>query len=300
MEKGVVNALTIDVEDAVNQAMRNFFKTDMEPTVRVYNNTMRLIDLLHIYDTKATFFILGEVAKTFPGLIKEISNRGHELGIHGYSHTRYYNLSKKDVRQEIIKTKHLIEDLTGVQVVGHRAPEFSINPNTQWVLDILLDAGIKYDSSIYPANTGRYGWPGFNKNIGFVILNNHRKIIEAPLPVINYFGKDIPTCGGGYLRIYPYFVTHHSFKKIMTDRPVIVYLHPYEIDPPPFDDFYMKAYRQAPLKTRIQLKKYWINRTSVTNKIRKLLQDFEFNTLNNVINESLRVDLKAFTIEDVN
>ncbi|MBE0652829.1 MAG: polysaccharide deacetylase family protein, partial [Bacteroidales bacterium] len=214
----ITNALTIDVEDAVNQAMRNIFRTEMEPTIRVLNNTVRFLDLLSQYNTKATFFILGEVARTYPALIRRIAEHGHELGIHGYSHDRYYNMTPEKAKEEILSSKHLIEDITGVAVIGHRAPEFSIGKNTLWVLDILLDAGIKYDSSIFPVRSDRYGWPGFVKEIGYLDLADGRKIIEAPLSVVNILGREFPSCGGGYLRAFPYFFTDLAFRQIMKQR----------------------------------------------------------------------------------
>ncbi len=287
MKNDLVNALTIDVEDAVNQAMRNFFSTEMEPTIRVFDNTMRLLDLFAEYDTMVTFFILGEVAKTFPGLIKEISGRGHELGIHGYSHARYHKLSKKEVREEIIRAKKAVEDITGIEVVGHRAPEFSINKETMWVLEILIDEGIKYDSSIFPANSGRYGWPGFEKDIDWLTLDDGRRIIEAPLSTVTYLGKTIPACGGGYLRAFPYFFTSYAFNKNLKHRPVNVYLHPYEIDLPPFQQFYMDEVRKSTLKHKVKLKTYWFNRKSVMPKLRRLLETYKFDTMRKVIENTI-------------
>ena len=285
------SALTIDVEDAVNQAMRNLFGKPMEPTFRVYDNTLRLLDLLFEFDTRATFFILGEVAKAYPVLVKEIASRGHELGIHGYSHTRYDRLSKEKIREEIVGTKHLVEDISGEAVIGHRAPEFSVNQENMWVLEILLDAGIKYDSSIVPAKSRRYGWQGFSKDIDWIRLVNGEKIVEAPLSVLNYLGKDLPVCGGGYLRAFPFFVTSQAFRVIQKSRPVNVYLHPYEIDPPPFQQFYMDALRTSPLKHRLLLYGYWFNRKTVMPKLRRLLSSYRFDTMQNVINRTLNVEL---------
>jgi polysaccharide deacetylase family protein (PEP-CTERM system associated) len=282
------NALTIDVEDAVNQAMRNLFDKPLEPTVRVYENTSRLLDLFTEFDTKATFFILGEVARSYPGLIKEIANRGHELGIHGYSHTRYDLLTREKIKEEIFTAKNLVEDISGVEVLGHRAPEFSINQDNIWVLEILLEAGIKYDSSIFPAKLKRYGWQGFNKNIDWLTLENGGRIIEAPLSTINYFGKEVPVCGGGYLRAYPFSYTNTTFRLIQKKRPVNVYLHPYEIDVPPFQEFYMEEVRKSSSKTRWKLHAYWYNRKTVVPKLRKLLMAYQFDTLDKVIQATLK------------
>jgi len=283
------SAITVDVEDAVNQAMRNFFGTEMEPTKRVYENTIRLLDLFSEYNTRATFFILGEVAQTFPELVKKISRDGHELGIHGYSHTPYNRLTNSEIRTEICKTKNLVEDISGNEVLGHRAPEFSINrSNFSSIMKILMGAGIKYDSSIVPVRTKRYGWPGFTKDIDWVTVENS-KIIEAPLPTYGFCGKEIPVCGGGYLRSFPYYFTKHSFNHVLKERPVITYLHPYEIDCPPFQEFYMDALGKSTLKEKIKLHSYWFNRKTVIPKVRRLLGTFNFDSLSRVIENSLDV-----------
>lgn len=282
------HAMTVDVEDAINQAMRNFFGQEMEPTVRVYDNTMRLLDIFAEFDTKATFFILGEVAKTHPGLIREIASQGHELGIHGYSHARYTQLSRAEVKEEITRAKKLVEDISGVEVIGHRAPEFSINQNNLWVFDILISAGIRYDSSIFPAKSRRYGWKGFKKEIDWFELDNGMRIIEAPLSTVRFMGKEIPACGGGYLRVFPYFFTNQAFKVISHSRPVNLYLHPYEIDPPPFQQFYMDEISHSSLKSRLKLKGYWFNRRTVIPKLRNLLSTYRFNTMESVIYTQLK------------
>ena len=284
------NALTIDVEDAVNQAMRNIFSQPMEPTYRVLENTGRLLDLFSEFEAKATFFILGEVARSYPELIKKIAVHGHELGIHGFSHTRYNLLSRDQVREEIVSAKKLVEDISGSEVLGHRAPEFSINQDNRWVLEILLEAGITYDSSIFPVKLNRYGWKGFNKDIDWFTLDNGGRIIEAPLSTINYFGKEVAVCGGGYLRAFPFIFTDSAFRKIQKIRPVNVYLHPYEIDPPPFQEFYMEEVRKSSLRAKWKLYAYWYNRKTVMPKLGKLLRRYRFDTLNNVIQATLKAE----------
>lgn len=291
MNSSVLNALTVDVEDAVNQAMRNFFNMDMEPTSRVWDNTSRLLDLFDEYNVKATFFILGEVAATFPDLVKKIAGRSHELGIHGYSHTRYTELAREEVRGEIKRAKCLVEDIIGAEVIGHRAPAFSINQNNKWVLEILSEEGIRYDSSIFPINSGRYGWQGFNREIVIIGLDNDKEIIEAPLATVKSFGKLFPACGGGYLRALPYQYTDYAFRKIMHQRPVNVYLHPYELDIPPFQEFYMNEVRKSSMMNKLQLKAYWYNRSSVIPKLRRLLGNYRFTTLKDVINNALDISL---------
>lgn len=291
MISSLQSALTVDVEDAVNQAMRNFFGTEMEPTYRVYDNTMRLLDLFDEYNSKATFFILGEVAKTYPELIKEISKRNHELGIHGYTHITYDKLSREQVKAEIVEAKKLVEDISGVQVLGHRAPAFSISRETFWVMEVLAEAGIQYDSSLFPATTNRYGWSGFNKDIDWIKLDNGMKIIEAPMSSLKVLNKEIPVCGGGYFRAFPYFFTRFAFSKVLSTRPVNVYLHPYEIDSPPYQQFYMDEVSQSSFKNRMKLRGYWFNRKTVVPKLRNLLDTFHFDTMRSVINIQLKTKI---------
>jgi polysaccharide deacetylase family protein (PEP-CTERM system associated) len=286
MEKRI-HALTVDVEDAINQAMRNFFGQEMEPTHRVGDNTRKLLELFAEFDVRATFFILGEVAESHPELIREIAAQGHELGIHGHSHARYTQLSRAEVKEEINRAKKVVEDVSGMKVIGHRAPEFSINRDNIWVLDILVDAGIRYDSSIFPAESGRYGWKGFAKDIDWLELDSGKRIIEAPMSTIRMLGRDVPACGGGYLRAFPYEFTSKAFRKIGRERPVNLYMHPYEIDPPPFQPFYMEEIRKSPLKSRMKLKGYWFNRSTVMPKLRKLLETYRFSSLGSVIDKRM-------------
>jgi polysaccharide deacetylase family protein (PEP-CTERM system associated) len=287
------HALTVDVEDAVNQAMRNFFLRDMEPTERVYDNTRRLLDLFAESGVSCTFFILGEVARTFPQLIREIAKRGHELGIHGYSHRRYHFLSEPELREEVYRAKASVEDLTGKEVIGHRAPEFSISGENLWVLDLLLDLGIKYDSSIYPVKTARYGWSDFNPSIDWLETGSGRKIIEAPLSVVKYGGKTLPASGGGTFRAFPYGFTRSAIRRLEKDQSYIFYMHPYEIDIPPFQEFYMDAVRNTSFRNKLKLRMYWFNRQSVYPKLSRLIREFRFAPLREVISSRLGTDFQS-------
>ncbi|MDF1576029.1 MAG: DUF3473 domain-containing protein [Bacteroidales bacterium] len=291
MRTDMIHALTVDVEDAVNLAMRYFFARDMAPTYRVKENTLKLLDLFDFFHTKATFFILGEVAETYPELVREIANRGNELGIHGYSHTRYDKLNRKQVFSELKRAKQEVEDVSGQQVLGHRAPAFSINQENSWVLEVLVEAGLKYDSSIFPAGTGRYGWPGFQKDIRRISLRNGTEIIEAPMSTLSILNREFPVCGGGYLRIFPYGMNKFAMNKISGKRPVNMYMHPYEIDPPPFQDFYMDQVRKSSIKARLQLQAYWFNRKTVIPKLSKFLGAYEFDSLSKVIMSELNIRL---------
>jgi polysaccharide deacetylase family protein (PEP-CTERM system associated) len=280
---GVKSAVTVDVEDAISLAMRNFFNKRVEPTERVLKNTRQILNIFRAYDVKGTFFILGEVADKYPSLVKEIDRAGHEIGVHGFSHIEFFKMTPGKAFNEISNAKKLLEDIIGKQVFGHRAPAFSINRGTSWAFDVIADAGFTYDSSVMPVNAVRYGWGKFNKDIHCMDLEQGKKLLEVPLSTYKILGREMPVCGGGYFRLFPYFVNRYAFRKILKKRPVIVYIHPHEIDTGPYQQFYMKLISKASFKQKYHIKSFWLNRGSVEKKIRKLLQEFSFTTIYNLI-----------------
>lgn len=281
----ITNAFTIDVEDGISIAMRDHFNIQMDPTERVKTNTEIILSLLESHQVKATFFILGEVARKYPELVKKISRQGHEIGAHGYSHKQYYLLPPEDVKQEVFTTKALLEDITGRSVFGHRAPAFSIMPTTAWALSIIEEVGFIYDSSIMPIRTSHYGWPGIRRDIHALLLPDDRKLIEVPLSVVNILGKTIPACGGGYLRYFPYGFTRKAFQIIQSQRPVIVYLHPYELDIAKYPDYFYAAQDSLSFSKRLPIKLFRLNKGTVKRKLNSLLKEFHFGPMIEIINE---------------
>jgi polysaccharide deacetylase family protein (PEP-CTERM system associated) len=283
----MINAFTIDVEDYHNILARDWLDRDGPPTGAVVHNTHRLLDLLAAHETRATFFLLGEVAEHHPQLIRDIAAAGHEVGVHGYYHRQLFKLTPDTFRREIRDAKARIEDLAGAPCLGHRAPAFSIRQDTQWGLDVLADAGFRYDSSIYPIRGRRYGWAGFPKHIHEMTTPNGRRIIEAPPATVTLFGVDLPACGGGYLRHFPYAVTRAFMRRIQRARPAIVYIHPYEIETTdrPLDTAGLSRERAARALrfNRSQLR----NRHTVGAKLERLLTEFEFAPLRDVIQQAL-------------
>jgi len=278
------SALSIDVEDGINIWMRDLFNIEMAPTRRVIANVNVLLGLFSENEVKATFFILGEIASAYPELIKRIFSYGHEIGVHGYHHDQLFKLTPEKAREDIYYAKTLIEDITGDRIYGFRAPGFSITNNTKWGLHVISELGFKYDSSIVPAKGDRYGWPEFSKEIHRLILPGGNTLLEVPLSVINILGKPIPVCGGGYLRYLPYNFTRKAFRIIEKDRPVIVYLHPYELDKDKYPDFFYKAKASANFKKRVSLAFYRINKGTVEGKLRNLIKEFQFKPIIEIIN----------------
>jgi polysaccharide deacetylase family protein (PEP-CTERM system associated) len=265
--------------------MRDNFNKNIPQTQRVVKDTNKILDLLDSHKTKGTFFVLGQVAEAFPGLIKRISSEGHELGVHGYDHLLFHKMDYKKAYNELDKAKKIIEDIGGQEVCGHRAPAFSINKNTSWGLDVVAEVGFLYDSSVMPSNVARNGWPEYDKDICLHTTEKGRRLIEVPMSIAKIFNKDVPVGGGSYLRLFPYELTKHLFKKIQEHRPVILYVHPYEVDNQRYPDFYFDELAKANWQKRNKMKSYWINRQSVYPKLNNLLSNNKFDTVKNILIE---------------
>ena len=283
----MIHALTIDVEDYHSVIGRDWLDRDGPPTRAVVENTRRLLALMAERDVRGTFFVLGEVAESFPELVREIAAGDHELGVHGYYHRQIFKLTPESFRQEVEPAKLLIEEIAGVTVQGHRAPAFSIMPNTSWALGVLADVGFRYDSSIFPIKGRRYGWPGFPLDIHRMRLDGGKTMIEAPLSTVNVFGRRFPACGGGYLRHFPSGLTQWAIRRVEHDRPAIVYLHPYEIETPcaAISTEHLKPGAAARVQRfhRLQVR----NRHTVERKIHALLDAFEFAPLGEIVDQTL-------------
>jgi len=280
----MINALTIDVEDYWSILQQDWLgRMDAKPTEAVLKNTRWFLDTFASRNVKATFFILGEVAQAFPQLIKEIADQGHEIGVHGFYHRQIFKLKPDQFKNDIGAAKKLLEDISGKQVFGHRAPAFSINKDTQWALEVLEELGYKYDSSITPMAGKRYGWPGFKKEIHEMKLPNGKSIIEVPMSTITILGKELGI-GGGYTRHFPYFYTKWAINHTQKTRPAVIYMHPYEIDldQSRYYDFDIPADVQKKLAKvhRFQIR----NRKFTKYKLEKLLSCFEFTSIINLLN----------------
>jgi polysaccharide deacetylase family protein (PEP-CTERM system associated) len=280
----MIHALTIDVEDNHRIVARNLLGDDGPPTDAVVRNTTRLLGHLRTRNVRATFFVLGEVAATFPELVRAIVADGHELGAHGFHHYEVHRLTPERFGQEVRDAKAVLEDVSGARIQGHRAPTFSITPQTRWALDILAELGLRYDSSIFPFRRGqRYGWEGFPLDIHEMRLDHGRSIIEAPLPVVSIWGKRLPACGGGYLRHFPYWYTDWAMRRVQRDRPAIVYLHPYELDTSPTPAWLQAKLIAAGKPARFYLAHQGRNRRTVESKLVRLLGSFRFAPLIEII-----------------
>lgn len=294
------SSITIDVEDGINIAMRDHFQILMPPTERVVVNVESLLELFEQYNTKATFFILGEVSEAYPGIVKRIYSRGHEVGVHGYTHDQLFKITPQKAAADILKAKDIVENTIGNKVYGFRAPAFSIVPETSWAFEMLANIGFKYDSSVVPAKMGRYGWGGFEQQIVRLNLSGEITLIEASLPVVNIFGRKIPACGGGYLRYFPLMFTQLAFSHIQKRQPVIMYLHPYELDIERYPDYFFDARKKLTFKKAMPLMFYRYNKATIKSKLSSMLFKHRFLPLNEIIeNLDKEKSLKTLNLRDI-
>ncbi len=233
MSETVINALSIDVEEYFQAEAfaelvpRRQWETQSS---RVEVGTGQLLELCARHQTKATFFILGWIAERHPQLIKEIAAQGHEIGCHGSEHQLIYNQSATEFRECVRKSKRILEDISQQQVLGFRAPTFSITEKSLWALDILMEEGFIYDSSIFPIKHDRYGIPKASRFPRKI--SEDRNFYEFPPSTLCLGGVNFPVAGGGYLRLLPFCYTKWGINQLnQNGHPAMVYLHPWEIDP---------------------------------------------------------------------
>jgi polysaccharide deacetylase family protein (PEP-CTERM system associated) len=230
------NILSFDIEEhfQVSGLASAISRTDWDRhSSRVEKNTDTILSILGRHDVKATFFILGWIAERHQSMLKKIRAAGHEIASHGYEHKLIYDMTPDEFRADIKKSLDIIEGIAAVKVKGFRAPSFSLSANDLEKFQILADLGITYDSSLFPMKHFRYGDATSVPLAPFEIIHNGKAILrEYPMTVVDFLGRRIPAGGGGYFRLYPDFLIKRNFKKVNAEnRPVIVYLHPWEFDP---------------------------------------------------------------------
>lgn len=275
------NILTIDVEDWYQSSLEILGNGQIGecqpvmPTERVVTNTRRLLAVLCEYKVSATFFILGTVAETFPGLVREICDAGHEVASHGYGHDLVYKLTPAAFAADVERSRLLLEDITGKPVRGYRAPYFSITRRSQWALEVLMELGLNYDSSIFPIRRRLYGFPGREAFPHPVQIKNGT-LLELPISTFGILGQNVPVGGGGYFRLLPYGFIRWAIRRINAiGKPAIFYLHPYELDaeelkhPLPGQTVKMRWVRWT----------QGLNRGKTEAKLRSLLTEFEFTAV---------------------
>lgn len=274
MKSSITNAMTVDVEDYFQvSAFEGVIERDdwQKLPLRVERNTHRLLEVFEQHQIKSTFFTLGWVAERCPSLIKAIVDAGHELASHGYGHQRATRMDKGQLRQDIERSKKLLEDCAGTEIIGYRAPSFSVNDTNTWIYDILVELGFKYSSSTYPIEHDLYGvpdWPRFK-------YTRPEGIVEIPIPTITKGDKNVGIGGGGYFRLYPYWMSQKRINRYLSEekQPYSFYFHPWEIDAD------QPRVEGASIKSKIR---HYINLSRMEPKIIRLLEDYRWSTMADV------------------
>jgi polysaccharide deacetylase family protein (PEP-CTERM system associated) len=211
-----INAFTVDVEDwfQVGAFEQVIGRGDWETKEsRVVANTERLLALLESFDVRGTFFVLGWIAKRHGGLVREIADRGHEVACHGFSHRAIYTQSPAEFTAETRDARKLLQDLSGQPVSGYRAASFSITRESLWALDVLIESGFDYDSSIFPIRHDRYGIPDAPRE-PFMIRREGGELLEIPMAAVGPGPFRLPVSGGGYFRLLPYWLTRAAYRHL--------------------------------------------------------------------------------------
>lgn len=274
------NAMTVDVEDYFHVAA---LAGSIQPgdwdkqEYRAEASTRRILEIFGERGIKATFFILGWVARRSPELVREIRQAGHEVACHGMSHQLIYKQTPEVFAAETRDAKALLEDIIGERVLGYRAATYSITPKSLWALDIIQQAGFAYDSSIFPIRHDLYGIPDSPHVPNRLQTPNGANLVEFPISTVSLMGVRIPIAGGGYFRIFPYWLTRTGLRKLnrQMHRPFVFYLHPWEVDPG-------QPVVNVGLKSRFR---HYTNLHRTAGRLRKLVGEFSFAPMKDVLED---------------
>ena len=269
-----VNALTIDVEDYFQvSAFAPFIARSEWPQreCRIERNVERILAMLDVRQTKATFFTLGWIAERYPQLVRTLVAHGHELASHGYGHERASDLSPAAFFADIDRARKLLQDVGGVPVQGYRAPSFSIGTNNLWAFDSLARAGYRYSSSIYPIRHDHYGMPDAPR----FAHQAHADVLEIPVTTLRWGGRNFPSSGGGYFRLLPYALSRWMLRRVNEHdgQPAIFYFHPWEID--------AEQPRVAGIGAKTRFRHY-VNIERMQGRLEQLLGDFAWGRMDNI------------------
>lgn len=268
--------MTVDVEDYFQvSAFEKVIARDSWDKLpcRVERNTDRILQLFADREISATFFMLGWVAERYPSLIQRIVEAGHELASHGFSHIRVTQQNRDDFREDVFRTRKLLEDLSGTAVTGYRAASYSIGRNNLWAHEVLAETGYLYSSSIYPIHHDLYGMPEAPR---FAFHPpGVPALLEIPVSTVELSGHKFPCGGGGYFRLFPYGLFRWAVRRVnrLDGQPCIFYFHPWEIDPE------QPRQQGISMKTRVR---HYLNLQRMEQRLLRLIGDFRWDRMDRV------------------
>lgn len=269
------NAMTVDVEDYFQvSAFEKYIDRNSWDSreYRVEGNVDKILALFAKSGISATFFTLGWIAERSPDMVRRIVDQGHELASHGYSHVRVTQQKPEEFRQDVIRTKKLLEDIGGQEVKGYRAASYSIGESNLWALEVLESIGHKYSSSIYPIRHDLYGMPGAPR---FAFYPNNGELKEIPITTVQFFNQRLPSGGGGYFRLLPYRIYKMMLRHVNSKdkQSGVFYFHPWEIDPE------QPRQKEISFKTRFR---HYLNLSVMESRLSRLLKDFNWDRMDRI------------------
>ena len=265
-----MNILTFDVEEWFH--LLDFEATRTEEQwksyeVRIYENMDRIFQILEETDTKATFFVIGWIAKSYPDIVRKISEK-YQVGCHTMSHQLVWQQSRTEFRNDVETGVKMLEDITGRKVECFRAPGFSIRESEAWAFEVLVDLGVTCDSSVFPAHHAHGGMPTFPKAAPTVIKYHGSELKEFPICYKTIAGRHVVFSGGGYFRLFPYPL----IRKWSSERQdyLLSYIHPRDLDGG------QPVLKGLPLSRRF---KSYVGTKGAAEKLGRLLRDFRFTDI---------------------
>ncbi len=199
---------------------------------RMERATDRLLGMLADAGVKATFYVVGEIAESYPRLVRTMAEQGHEVGSHGWDHRRVHRFDPAGFAADLRRSVAALEQASGTAVVGYRAPTFSVTRPTAWAADVLAESGLRYDTSVFPVRHDRYGVPDAPRT-PFRLRGERGEILELPPATYRLFGPNLPVAGGGYFRLFPLAAMRAGIRQHAGLSPslAMLYFHPWEFDP---------------------------------------------------------------------
>jgi polysaccharide deacetylase family protein (PEP-CTERM system associated) len=272
----VKNVFTVDVEDYFQvEAFRSLvdFESWNSWPARVQQNTERVLDILGKANTRATFFVLGWVAERHPNLIRRMIAEGHEVASHGYAHRPVHSMSRDEFRDDLRRSKAVLEECSGLAIRGFRAPTFSISRATWWAYDVLQEEGFAYSSSVYPIAHDLYGIPDAPRTPFYPVDDGG--ILEIPIATVRLLSRNGPCGGGGYFRLLPYSLSRWCIGRTNArdGHSCVFYCHPWEFDP--------GQPRMHSVSAASKFRHY-VNIPKMEQRIVRLLRDFSWTRMDSL------------------
>jgi polysaccharide deacetylase family protein (PEP-CTERM system associated) len=272
MNRSTTHFFTVDVEEYFQvKALESVVSRDewLTRPSRLARSIDALLATLERHGARGTFFTLGWVARHHPQVVRSIVDAGHEIASHGSFHERVTALKPEAFREDVRSSKRAIEDVCGTEVLGYRAPSFSIIPGCEWAFDVLIEEGYQYDSSLFPIRRRGYGYPSAPR-VPHLIHRRAGELAEFPLATTRFLNISVPAAGGGYLRQFPLGVIQRAFREASQRREsATFYIHPWEIDP-----------GQPRLAvSRLNRIRHYRGLDSALGRIERLLQEFRFDAI---------------------